>query len=69
MAVIIASFFIIWLAMRKLPFLWLVLPWGLLLDFWWQQPLGLSGLEMLLFGSIFWLVFGQLINQQPKLKF
>lgn len=69
MALIIASSFIFWLAMRNLVFLWLVLLWGLFLDFWWQQPLGLSGLKILLLGSIFWLVFGQLINRQPRLKF
>jgi hypothetical protein len=68
MALIISGIFLFWLAARKPAWLWLALPIGLFWDFWRQQPLGFSGLKILLLGSLVWLFFGQSFRPEPKLK-
>jgi hypothetical protein len=68
MSLVAISFLLFWLAGKRIAFLWLVLPVGFFFDFWRQQPLGLSGLKILLLGGIIWLFFGQFFRPGPKLK-
>ncbi|HUW24184.1 MAG TPA: hypothetical protein VMW04_00990 [Patescibacteria group bacterium] len=69
MELIISSFILFWLAVKKPVLLWLALPLGLSWDFGQQELLGLTGLKILFWGGIFWLVFGQFFDRPGKLKF
>ncbi len=48
--------------------LWSMIPAGLILDFWEQRPLGLSGLIMLAFLFFLWLVFGYLGKDEQRIR-
>lgn len=68
MSLLILSWLLAWLGSRKKSFFWLLLPVGIGLDFWQQRPLGLSGLTILFFSVIFWLLFGQFLEKKGKIK-
>jgi len=64
----VISFFLSWLAAKKEAWLWLVLPFSFFFDFWYQTPLGFSGMKMLLVFLIFWWTIGRGHRESSRIK-
>ena len=54
--------------LKRKIWLWLVLPLGLILDFWRIEPLGKSGLVIMSWYFVFWVFLGGFTRKKYKIR-
>jgi len=66
--VLILGLIIFAFSVQNENFVWLVLPFGLFLDFWRAKPLGYSGLEILALTVFFQIILGRYFGNRQKIR-